>query len=263
MKIQTFVIAAIAASSLFAADTVAEKTEKAKKAPKLSHEEFQKMVFESNGGAVRKPGAQKGCVYYVNAQKKAPADWLRQNAQIFAKSLKVEIKVADGEFALPSPRVMGEASLFVIDDDKLPVILHAPESRWCVVNVAPLSAGAGEKPQFFEARVRKELTRGFALLAGAQSSNYPHSLLGCIAKTEALDEFADCKLPVDVIARFQPYLAGYGITPYVVKSYKKACQEGWAPTPTNDLQKTIWDKVHELPTKPIKIEYDEKRDKGK
>ena len=42
-------------------------------------------------------------------------------------------------------------------------------------------------------------------------------------------------------------------------SYRKACQEGWAPAPTNDIQKAIWDKVHAVPATPMKIEFDPKK----
>ena len=41
--------------------------------------------------------------------------------------------------------------------------------------------------------------------------------------------------------------------------YLVAVQEGWAPQPTNDVQKAIWDKVHALPTEPIKIKPEEKK----
>ena len=42
--------------------------------------------------------------------------------------------------------------------------------------------------------------------------------------------------------------------------YRKACMDGWAPAPTNEYQKAIWDQVHAIPTKPIKIEFDPKTD---
>ena len=44
-------------------------------------------------------------------------------------------------------------------------------------------------------------------------------------------------------------------------TYKSACQEGWAPEPTNDVQRTIWKQVHAVPDKPITIEFDPKKDK--
>ena len=41
--------------------------------------------------------------------------------------------------------------------------------------------------------------------------------------------------------------------------YRKACEEGWAPQPTNDVQKAIWDKVHAMPTEPLKIKPETKK----
>ena len=73
------------------------------------------------------------------------------------------------------------------------------------------------------------------MLCGATSSNYPMSLTGCITNPKDLDKFPDCSLPVDVIGRFEEYLKGYGIVPYQLKTYRQACKEGWAPSPTNDI----------------------------
>lgn len=222
-------------------------------AKKIDRAKLQSVIYKRTGGKLKVPDTQQGTIVYVNAQKKAPVEWLAQNAEVFAKNAKIDIQVKEGAFTFPTPVIEGNATLFVIDDESLPSILHAPEQRWCMVNVAPLSKGAGEKKVFFAARVQKELTRGFALLAGSQDSNYPESLMGCITSSDGLDKHVDCRLPVDVMARFTPYLAGYGVKPYVLSTYKKACEEGWAPAPTNDVQKAIWEKVHAMPTEPIKI----------
>ena len=37
--------------------------------------------------------------------------------------------------------------------------------------------------------------------------------------------------------------ADLGIPKITLKPYKIACEEGWAPAPTNDIQKAIWEKV--------------------
>lgn len=241
------------------AGKIATNPEGKKVAKKIDRAKLQAAIYKRTGGKLKVPGTQQGTITYVNAQKKAPADWLVQNADVFAKNVKVDIQVKEGVFTFPSPKIEGNATLFVIDDESMPSILHAPEQKWCMVNVAPLAKGAGEKKAFFAARVQKQLTRGFSLLAGAQDSNYPESLLGCITSPEGLDKHADCRLPVDVMARFTPYLAGYGVKPYVLSTYKKACEEGWAPAPTNDVQKVIWNNVRATPAKPMKIEFDAKK----
>lgn len=254
--VYTFVLAILIQMPVAASEATVQVN-----APRNGMTKRDQLLYKRNGGMLKRPGTQKGVVYYVNAQKRAPVAWLKQNAAVFADSIKIAIEVKDGTFEFPNPAVQGNATLFVVYDETLPPILLAPESRWCMVNVASLAKGTEQRPQFFAARVQKELTRAFSLLAGAQTSNYPNSLLGCVTKLEDLDLFADCVLPVDIIGRFVPYLDGYGVKPYVLSTYRKAVQEGWAPAPTNDVQKAIWQQVHQIPDKPITIEYDPKRDK--
>ena len=59
------------------------------------------------------------------------------------------------------------------------------------------------------------------------------------------------------------YLASAGVTPLRKTIYRKACQEGWAPAPTNEYQKAIWDKVRSEkergPTNPIEIPMPKKK----
>lgn len=51
----------------------------------------------------------------------------------------------------------------------------------------------------------------------------------------------------------------YGINTIAIATYRTACQQGWAPAPTNDVQKAIWDEVHTLPSEPIKIKPESKK----
>ena len=231
------------------------------KHPKLDRAKVAENFNRRTGGLISYPGAKRGKIVFVNAQSKAPTDWLKDIAAFHARELKVDIEIEDGTFQFPNPKIEGNATLFIIDDVKMPTVLHAPEQRWTMINIAPLTEGNGSKPAFFAARVKKELTRGFCLLAGTQTSNYPESLLGCVTKPSDLDKFADWVLPVDIPERFIPYLAGFGIKPDVLVTYKQACQEGWAPAPTNSYQKTVWEKIHSIPDKPITIEYNPKIDK--
>ena len=49
------------------------------------------------------------------------------------------------------------------------------------------------------------------------------------------------------------------VTQRSVTNYRTAVKEGWAPQPTNDVQKAIWDKVHAMPTEPLKIKSETKK----
>ena len=212
------------------------------------------------GGRFSVPDTQKGEIVIVNCAK-ADRAWLEEVAAYFRKETLLAVRVADaGAFEFPSPKLVGNASIFVIDDAKQPVLLVAPENRWAMMNVASLKS---DKPAFCEARVKKELVRAFALLCGGANSQYPNALTGGLASTGDLDKFVDNRLPVDVMSRFVPYLNAWGITPQRITTYLSACVHGVATPPTNKYQKAIWDKVHAIPQKPIKIEYNEKRDAGK
>ena len=42
-------------------------------------------------------------------------------------------------------------------------------------------------------------------------------------------------------------------------TYRRACEQGWAPQPTNDVQKAIWAEFHTKPTEPMQIKFDPKK----
>lgn len=232
-------------------------------ATKVDRELIKKAMYIKTGGKVARPGTYQGRLVYVNCQKSAPVEWLQSNAAAFAKSAKIKVNVETGDFSWPSPRVVGNASLFIVDDAKLPSVIVAPENRWGMVNLAPLKSGDGQKEAYFAARVQKELSRSAAILCGSHDSNYPNPLTACMTDPSQLDKVVECALPVDVLTRISKYVVGYGIIPAKEVTYEKAVKEGWAPQPTNDVQKAIWDNIHSIPDKPMKIKFDPAVQKGK
>ena len=217
------------------------------------------MVESESGGSIKSRHRNSKDVYYVNAQQRVGAEILETARLQMERFLKTPIVHTNAVFSFSNPQIFGELSLYVIDDASMPMSLIAPEGRWAFVNVAKLAEGRGEKPAFLEARVKKEMARVGCLLLGGVGSSYRHNLLRFVASAEGLDEFTDDTLPVDGLQRCQQYLLQLGVKPWRTVSYRKACEEGWAPAPTNDVQKAIWDKVHAMPTEPIKIKPEEKR----
>ena len=65
--------------------------------------------------------------------------------------------------------------------------------------------------------------------------------------------------PGDMTPRMSGYLEKGGIRPEQKVFYRKAVEEGWAPAPTNEFQRAIWDKVHAMPTEPLKIKPETKK----
>lgn len=261
-----FVVAAVAAVSVCAEpppfDIKKKPVTPEEKAQRKAY--FEKRFLEHTGGKILRPGTKQGVVYYVNCQKLAEKTWLDESLEYMAGYSKFRVEMKDGAFDLASPKIEGNATLFIVADDKLPVLLAAPENRWVVVNVAPLAKNA--KPAFFEARVKKELTRGFCLLCGASNSQFPRALTGGVTKPSDLDRYPDYRLPVDIEKRFSGYMEPFGVTPAVMVTYRQACKEGWAPAPANDYQKNVAElvakekaEVLKGPKSPRKITFDPKK----
>ena len=80
-----------------------------------------------------------------------------------------------------------------------------------------------------------------------------------VTKVSDLDAITESSLPVDVLSRFPEYMKSLGVTPARQVRYRDACQQGWAPQPTNDYQRVIWEEYHSEPTEPIRIKYDPKK----
>ena len=79
-----------------------------------------------------------------------------------------------------------------------------------------------------------------------------------VGKPSDLDKLVE-EVPVDISMRTIEYLSKMGVTPIQYTTYYRAVQQGWAAAPTNDIQKAIWDKVHAMPTAPLKIKPETKK----
>ena len=58
---------------------------------------------------------------------------------------------------------------------------------------------------------------------------------------------------------FRKFEDRFGMKRTRMVPYELACEQGWAPAPTNAAQKAVWDKVHAAPKTPMKIEFDPKK----
>ena len=218
---------------------------------------LESVVNQRVGGFLEKPGTAKGSIVYVNCQQKAPKTWIDESIAYFSEVTKFKVNYAEGTFDIKAPKFDGEVAIFIIEDETLPPILVAPESKWALVNITPIAKE--QRPIFFEQRTKKELSRAFAYLCGATGSKFERSLTRGITSQAELDKNYDYELPMDIVQRFWDYMKPLGVLPAQRATYLKACEEGWAPAPTNDVQKAIWEKVHAMPTEPIKIKPETKK----
>ena len=228
----------------------------------VSRENF----LRKTGGRIVKPGSRQGVIVFADAQNRIAATNFTMLADSLARGTGYDIRYVKVAAGTKPQDVCGaqKANLAVVavDDDESPALVVAPEDGWAAVNVAKTAKGLmteAARAKFHASRTRKEMLRAYSLLCGGGSSQCPGNAMNCAKQTE-LDLCGE-QIPYDLASNHKRYLAELGVTPVVTVPYSKACREGWAPAPTNEYQKAIWDKVHAIPKNPIKIEFDPKKGK--
>ena len=257
-----FIIAGCAALAVGAATAGTETIEfgKGKINPKMAE-----AMERVHGGLLESPNSFKGKIVIVDGRAEADTQQLAAPFETLLKLQRYNIVVLARKPDGKKPKELladlkAQIGVIVVEDDETPHLLVAPEEGWAKVNVKNLGVGV-EKSRLAPLRVQKEVVRAFGFVAGGMSSQFAESLAGPVTKPADLDGRGDPTLPYDVIGSFKNYLAAFGVTPYERTNYRVACKAGWAPNPTNDVQRKVWNEVHEPPSNPIKIKYDPKRDK--
>ena len=150
------------------------------------------------------------------------------------------------------------ASLVIVDDATRNAHIESAEGRWAVLNISPLKADAPDAKKL-ELRCTKMLWRAVARALGVGYVAHDASVLKPFSSLAELDANTEMKPSPDGSNAMLQNASRYGITTLTIASYRTACRNGWAPAPTNDVQKAIWDEVRKLPEKPIQIKFDPKK----
>ena len=221
-------------------------------------------IAANAGGLVEKPGSRKGKLVFFNAQNTLADTELAEVAALFEEMTHVPIDILackpTSDYVTELHRTKAALAAFVVEETNTPSSLIALNDGWAIVNVAKLKdnlpQGPMQKP-LLNARFRKELAKTFAVLSGASLSQFPDNIMTSTKPTD-LDAFQEF-IPGDLLGRMMSHYRKIGVTPAMFATYRTACRQGWAPAPTNDVQKAIWDKVHAVPAAPMKIEFDPKK----
>lgn len=144
----------------------------------------------------------------------------------------------------------------LIESDAAGTLALYPEEFRATINVKALAAD-GAAADVVAERVQKELARAGLFLLGSGYSPTP-CLARPVANLKELDELKLVTPSPDSLTHLKAS-AKVGVDQIRFATYRDACREGWAPAPTNDVQKVIWEEYHAKPTKPMKIEFDPKK----
>lgn len=155
---------------------------------------------------------------------------------------------------------VGAAVVIVNDSSKSDFYRASPEGRWAVLNVSPLKADNPDQERL-EERFAKVCWHAVVRSLGGGYAAVKPSVMTPFSDLKTLDAIPTTKPSPDVVNMLIDTGSLYGIRTITIASYRTACKQGWAPAPTNDVQKAIWNETRQLPAKPLRIEYDP--DKGK
>lgn len=244
-----FLVAALAATTMWA-ERPLNPAYRANRAKQLA----------AQGGLVTKVTAGKS-IKIVNAQKKVKSSALNEVATLMTGMMSLPVVLVETSEIDPSKLLDGDtAAVVVVREDVMsaPRLLVAPEDCWAVVNVTALAAD-GTDANYVQIRTAKEVYRALALVLGASDSMMQPSLMAPIHSIKDLDANPCIGLSPDTCNKMIENAGRLGVEMRRRTTYKRACEEGWAPAPTNDVQRAIWKKVHELPTEPIKIKPEAKK----
>ena len=143
--------------------------------------------------------------------------------------------------------------------EDLPALSVYPEERIGIVNADQLKGG--DDPSLPEMRVSKEVWRAIGFVGGLGFSPAENDIMQPIYTLKELDANRHPFIQPMNMARMQGMWKRFGVKKERRIPYRVAVQEGWAAQPTNDYQRAVWNEIHAIPDKPIKIEFDPKKDK--
>ena len=225
------------------------------------HRQRREARFRKYGRAIIDKRSLEGKIVFLNAQKRVAEKAFASIPPKLGELLRRDIVLVSSDtlvshenlaFAIQAQNA--NAVIVLIDDPAMDSLLIAPETGWAVVNIAKFATNDNVR---MENRVRRELLRAFAFLCGADSAT-EGCVLNAVRKPDDIDELVGEGYDQETMIVLDKHLSAIGVKPYRITNYRRACLEGWAPAPTNDVQKAIWDEVHTIPDQPIKIKYEKK-----
>lgn len=225
---------------------------------------------EKEGGIVegKIPGKD---IRVVNAQTSVPESEIADVVKAMCTTLRAPVVIFKAAADTKCPFATAEAGfegnntagvVALVEDEKFPALVIRPEDHTAIINVTKLKKDS-PSAEVLALRVRKEIWRGFGYAMGAANSAYQPCVMRDIQSLEDLDEKPIAIISPEPLMRIDPALKKLGLAQVRRATFKRACEEGWAPAPTNDWQKAVWQKVKaeqsEAPTKGIKIKFNKNK----
>lgn len=243
---------ATSALTLFAAPTPSQTKQYTPEEKAARKAAAMKRMYERTGGYLIAPNKNDRVIAIVNMQKDVAAEEVADIANAIQKGLLLRTVCAEKK-----PDKAGVV-VEIRDTDYPSTFIVAPENGYAMLNIATLKKD-NPNADVLKTRLRKEVWRTLVYLLGGGNDVQPKCLMKPIASLAELDALeSTCPCPMSFGAVWET-AKRFGVEQERRTTYRKAVQEGWAPAPTNDVQKVIWEEVHAKPTNPMKVTFDPKK----
>lgn len=207
-------------------------------------------MMEKTGGFVPRPVGGP-VLLVVNTQSKFASAAVEQGIQEIARVIQAPYRLESGD-AKQAPFEAARAAMaagpdkvafavVVVDSPDLPLTLVAPEACWAILNVAGLEGSKPVSNEVLEARFKRQLWRTATWVMGGGTSPVKSAMSPAFSADE-LDGIGQATAP-DLLNRVLDVAKRRGMRQQGMTTYRKACEEGWAPAPANPIQQAVWDEV--------------------
>ena len=218
-------------------------------------------IERRTGGRVVPPSNGKSVLVWDSTGKAAKAIDVFQRYDEKVMHIPLTLRQGDTggggtafEIATKAKNSQTPAVIFVYEQRGAPTLAVYPEDAVACINLFSLTTEDKEK---FDQRIQKEVFRAFGIILGG----YHIPRMACVMEPAySLEDLDAIRCTTLAPMRFNGILKSAKMLNLPVQRpvpYITACREGWAPTPTNDVQKAIWEKVkadkERGPTNPITI----------
>lgn len=139
-------------------------------------------------------------------------------------------------------KAVGVAVVVLEDGMDAPILSVFPEDRMAFVNATRICAGANKEVS--ANRISTEIWRAISFAAGGVNSYTAHcALSSLVLDPKDLDQLGARVASPEVCEQVLKASEKLGLAKVKVTTYRMACLQGWAPLPTNEVQKVIWEEM--------------------
>ena len=214
-----------------------------------TREEILQKMLAKTGGFVETEGSGAKIILLDTRREQDGA--FGRAVQVLTKTYHVPVtnEVAALEngscpFEASVGKLKAEKALMVIaltECEKAASLAVFPEDRVAVINAGKYGTGATAEEK--ETRIVKEVWRAIGFIGGVGYATTEASVMQPVTSPIELDNYKFAFLQPMELQRLRAMMEKYGSKIGRRVTYKKAVEDGWAPAPTNDYQKAIWDAV--------------------